>query len=49
MRPYVLNSGNSIDRIQIDVLYQYRDFTTYQLTLAPESNFTILLDFIRRS
>ena len=48
IRPYTLSSSNAIDRIQIDVLYQYKDFTTYNLQLAPGSNFTVLLDFIKR-
>jgi len=48
MRPYVLASTNSINRIQIDVLYSYKDFTTYPLLLAPNSNYTALLDFIKK-
>jgi hypothetical protein len=48
IRPYTLSSSNAIDRIQIDVLYQYKDFTTYNLQLAPGANFTVLLDFIKR-
>jgi len=48
IRPYTLSSSNAIDRIQIDVLYQYKDFTTYNLLLASGANWTVLLDFIKR-
>ena len=48
MRPYTLSSTNSIDRVQIDILFSYRDFTSYNLQLAPQANFTVLLDFIRK-
>ena len=48
MRPYVLASTNAIDRIQIQILYQYRDFSTYQLNIASGQNWSVLLDFIKK-
>lgn len=48
MRPYTLASTNAIDRIQIQVLYQYRDFSTYQLNIGSGQNWSVLLDFIKK-
>ena len=48
IRPYVLASTNSIDRIQIQILYQYKDFSTYQLNVASGQNWSVLLDFIKK-
>lgn len=48
IRPYTLSSNNSIDRIQIDILYLYKDFTEYNLLLPPGGNYSVLLDFVRR-
>jgi hypothetical protein len=48
LRPYTLASTNAIDRIQINILYSYRDFSTYNLLLNPESNFSCYLDFVKK-
>ena len=48
MRPYTLSSGSPIDRIQIDVLYSYRDFTVYPLMLSPGQSWHADFDFIKK-
>ena len=48
MRPYTLSSGSPVDRIQIDVLYSYRDFTVYPLMLSPGQNWRAQFDFIKK-
>ena len=48
MRPYTLSSGSPIDRIQIDVLYSYRDFTVYPLMVSPGQNWRAQFDFIKK-
>jgi len=48
MRPYTLSSGSPIDRIQIDVLYSYRDFTVYPLQISPGQNWRAQFDFIKK-
>lgn len=48
MRPYSLASTNAINRIQVDILYLYRDFTQYQLLLNPSQNWDVEFCFIRK-
>lgn len=48
LRPYTLFSSHAIDRVQMDILYQYKDFTTYPLLLNPGSSWTVQLDFVRK-
>jgi len=48
MRPYTLSSGSPIDRIQIDILYSYRDFTVYPLMISPGQNWRAQFDFIKK-
>jgi hypothetical protein len=48
MRPYTLSSGSPIDRIQVDVLYSYRDFTVYPLMISPGQNWRAQFDFIKK-
>ena len=48
MRPYNLLSTNAIERIQMDILYLYKDFSSYPLLLNPDSCWTVKLDFVRK-
>ena len=48
MRPYTLSSGSPVDRIQVDVLYSYRDFTVYPLMISPGQNWRAQFDFIKK-
>jgi hypothetical protein len=48
LRPYVLSSNNALQRIQLYINYVYRDGTQYPLLIAPNSNFSAKLIFIRR-
>lgn len=48
MRPYTLSSSGSIDRIQVDVLYSYRDFSVYPLMISPGQNWRAQFDFIKK-
>ena len=48
IRPYSMPSNNPINQIQIDILYRYRDFTTYNLLLEPGMSFELVLDFIKK-
>jgi hypothetical protein len=49
LRPYQMASNNSVDRIQLRVLYEYVDGEQNQLLVSPDSGFSALLDFIKRS
>ena len=42
------SGGNAIDRIQMSILYRYRDGEEYQLLLPPNEAFSVKLDFIKR-
>ena len=49
LRPFQIQSYGEVNRMQLNLLYQYRDFTTYQLTLAPQSGFSVNLLFNNKS
>lgn len=48
MRPYQLASTNAINRIQVDILYLYKDFTSYPLLLNPDSCWSVQFAFIKK-
>lgn len=48
MRPYTLSSNCPIDRIQINILYSYRDFTVYPLRLSAGQSWRAQFDFIKK-
>ena len=48
LRPFILSSNNQIDRVQLQVFYQYLDSTTYPLLINPGQGWNSKLDFIRR-
>jgi hypothetical protein len=43
-----IGSNQAIQRIQLRVLYKYKDETTYPLLLAPNSNWTAKMMFIKK-
>lgn len=47
LRPYSMNSNLPLSRIQLDILYQYRDGTQYTLLLNPDQNYSVKLTFIK--
>ena len=48
LRPFLLASNNAIDRIQLQVYYQYIDGTTYPLLINPGSGWNAKIDFVRK-
>ena len=49
LRVFQMQSGGSpLDRIQMDILYRYRDGTTYQLYLANGEAFSVKLEFVKK-
>ena len=48
MRPYQLASSNAINRIQVDILYLYKDFTSYPLLLNAGQCWSVQFDFIEK-
>ena len=42
------SGGNAVNRIQMSILYRYRNGTQYQLELAPGEAFSVKLDFIKK-
>lgn len=48
IRPFLLASNNAIDRIQIQIFYQYLNGTVYPLMINPSSGWNCKLTFIRK-
>lgn len=48
LRTYILGSNNALQRIQLEIWYQYVDGTQYKLQLAPNTNWTAQLIFPKR-
>ena len=49
LRPYVIGSSNSIDRVQINLAYQYLDGSTFPLLINPDDGWSCLLNFIKQT
>ena len=48
LRSYFMNSNLPVDRMQLQILYEYRDGTQYPLLINPQQNMSVKIQFIRK-
>jgi len=48
LRSYFMNSNLPVDRMQLQILYEYRDGTQYPLLINPSQNMSVKIQFIRK-
>jgi hypothetical protein len=48
LRSYFMNSNLPLERIQLQILYEYRDGSQFPLQINPQQNMTCKLQFIRK-
>ena len=48
LRSYFMNSNLPVDRMQLQILYEYRDGTQYPLLINPRQNMSVKIQFIRK-
>jgi hypothetical protein len=48
LRPYILGSNNSIQRVELRVFYQYNDGTQYNLLISPDDSWSSLFCFVKK-
>lgn len=48
LRSYFMNSNLPVDRMQLEILYEYRDGTQYPLLINPQQNMSVKIQFIRK-